>query len=315
MSEQAVSADVGNVLVTRFSVEKCDAGEAGGWLVKSLMLGSEFPGFTSGEIIPPLCPSENEWTLLQRFAGAAEATAWKQSEKRARFLAELQAAHAHEGLRVIEEDRVSEASTVTTAITTHVRAGMESAYREWEGKVQTAQASFPGFRGSYFQPDTGATGVWVSLLRFDGPGSLDRWFESPQRQKLLNDVKQLVTSTDIQRITGSFPGWVPIDANTGKGPPNWKTFLLVLLGLYPIVTLEIRFLMPLLAHIPSAPANLLANSLSVAATTWLTMPVFIKWFAPWLFPSEDAKPSDHFKWPAIIVACFIAEMAILWHLL
>ncbi|MDT7811502.1 MAG: hypothetical protein QOJ42_1418, partial [Acidobacteriaceae bacterium] len=29
---------------------------------------------------------------------------------------------------------------------------------------------------------------------------------------------------------------------TGKGPPDWKTAIFVMLGLYPIVVLELRFL-------------------------------------------------------------------------
>jgi uncharacterized protein len=51
------------------------------------------------------------------------------------------------------------------------------------------------------------------------------------------------------RLATSFPGWVPINPMTGKGPPNWKTALLVILGLFPIVMLEMRFLSPILASL------------------------------------------------------------------
>lgn len=315
MTEQALAADVGNAIVTTFDCGKANRADVSGWLVKSLMLASEAPGFISGEITPPNCPNDSHWKLVQRFNAASDATAWKQSDARKRFLIELQTAHADEGLQVTEEDQIHEGATVTTAIMTHVKPGMEAAYREWEGKVQSAQASFPGFRGSYFQPDTGEAGVWVSLLRFDSPEALDRWFNSQERAKLVEDVKKLVTSTDIQRVTGSFPGWVPIDAKTGKGPPNWKTFLLVLLGCYPIVMLEIRFLMPLLASTPAAVANLLSSALSVAAITWLTMPLCIKSFQQWLFPPEDVKPGHNIKWVGVVSICFLIELALLWRLL
>lgn len=316
MSDQAVGADVGNAIVTTFSCGKSGGADVGAWLVKSMMQASEAPGFVSGEITPPKGATDIDWTLVQRFRSSAEATAWKQSETRKKYLADLQTAHNQEQLHISEEDQVSELVTVTTAIMTHIKPGMEDAYRGWEGKVQEAQTRSPGYRGSYFQPDTGEAGVWVSLMRFDNAESLDKWFTSPARLQLLEDAKALVTSTDIQRVTGSFPGWIPIDPKTGKGPPNWKAFLLVLLGLYPIVTLEIRYLGPMLAgHIPTAPMNLICNGISVAATTWITMPLFIKWFAPFMFPPEGAKPADTIKWVGIIAAGFIAELAILWKLL
>ncbi len=317
MSDQAVGADVGNAIVTTFSCGKAGRADVASWLVKSMMLASKQPGFVSGEVTPPKTAADINWTLVQRFRTPTEATAWKQSDERKRFLAELEGAHTQEQLHISEEDQISESSTVTTAIMTHIKPGMEDAYRDWEGKVQEAQARSSGYRGSYFQPDTGEAGVWVSLMRFDSSDALDKWFTSPERAQLLEDAKKLVTSTDIQRVTGSFPGWIPVDAKTGKGPPNWKAFLLVLLGLYPIVTLEIRYLSPILGgmHIPTAPANLLSNALSVAATTWITMPLFIKWFTPFMFPPEDAKPDHNVKWLAIIAVVFLVELAILWKLL
>jgi uncharacterized protein len=158
--------------------------------------------------------------------------------------------------------------------------------------------------------------MWVTLLRFDTPESLDRWFNSPERQALISAQQKLVKSTDIKRVAGSFPGWVPTDAN-GDSPPNWKVYLLVLLGLYPIVMLEIRFLMPVLSqlHAPSAIANLIGNMGSVAFTTWASMPLFIRWFGSWLFPKSKLSFPDNVKWVAFLVGLFALEVALLWNLL
>lgn len=258
----------------------------------------------------------NQWTLLQRFQQSAQTGAFKHSDAYIKFLAEFSAAYPNNGILVTETEEGTTESTVTTAIMTHVKPGMEKAYRDWEGRVQAAQAKSPGFRGTYFQPDTGESGVWVSLLRFDTSKSLDRWIESLERKELLKDAKSLVRSTDIQRVTGSFPGWVPIDETTGKAPPDWKIWLLVTLGLYPIVMLEIKYLSPAISFLPSAPSNLIGNFISVAGTTWLTMPLFIKWFAPWLFPAADTNViNNNVKWLSIIIAGFALELAILWNLL
>ena len=165
------------------------------------------------------------------------------------------------------------------------------------------------------QPAIGGAGVWVTLLRFDTPESLERWFASSERKALLESGQQFVDSFQVRKDVGSFPGWFPIDANTGSGPPNWKTFLLVLLGLYPIVTLEIRFLMPALAQLPTAPANLIGNAISVALTTWATMPLFINLFRGWLFPTGKQSAGDNAKWLLLIAALFGLELALMWNLL
>ena len=69
---------------------------------------------------------------------------------------------------------------------------------------------------------------------------------APERAELLKEAKAFIESEELMRLATSFPGWVPINPVTGKGPPDWKTALLVLLGLYPIVVIELRFLNPIL---------------------------------------------------------------------
>ena len=51
------------------------------------------------------------------------------------------------------------------------------------------------------------------------------------------------------RLATSFPGWVPINPMTGKGPPNWKTAFAGDSGTVPVVMLEMRFLSPILASL------------------------------------------------------------------
>jgi antibiotic biosynthesis monooxygenase (ABM) superfamily enzyme len=124
-----------------------------------------------------------------------------------------------------------------------------------------------------------------------------------------------VNSTDYQTVTGSFPGWFPAQEKGQKGPPNWKTAMLILLGLYPIVMLEIRFLNPTLHSLPSAIANFIGNTISVALTTWVTMPLLIKAFTPWLFPKKETPAWVSPLSFALLLAFFALEIALLWRLL
>ena len=128
-------------------------------------------------------------------------------------------------------------------------------------------------------------------------------------------AEPVVASTDYQSVTGSFPGWFPSQKKGEKGPPNWKTAMLILLGLYPIVMLEIRFLNPQLHSLNSAVANFIGNSISVALTTWVTMPLLIKAFTPWLFPKKETPAWVSPVSLATLIVIFAIEIALLWRLL
>ena len=126
----------------------------------------------------------------------------------------------------------------------------------------------------YLQPPGSNGSHWTTMLRFDTTEHLEGWLAAPEREKLLHESKAFIEKEELMRLATSFPGWVPINPLTGKGPPDWKTALLVLLGLYPIVVLELRFLNPLLLGFNSSLATFIGNTLSVAGTTFITMPGF-----------------------------------------
>ena len=90
--------------------------------------------------------------------------------------------------------------------------------------------------------------------------------------------------------------------------------MLVLLGLFPIVMLESLFLSPRLASLNFSLALFIGNTISVALTTWLTMPVFIKALDWWLFPKPDAPKSVHWKGTLLIFALYAFSVAIFGNL-
>jgi antibiotic biosynthesis monooxygenase (ABM) superfamily enzyme len=64
-------------------------------------------------------------------------------------------------------------------------------------------------------------------------------------------------------------------------PPPWKQTCLVLLVLFPVVMLEIRFLSPLLAGQHVAIATFIGNAISVSLVSWPLMKItvfFLKWW-------------------------------------
>lgn len=306
------------VHLTKMSVKSGDASEHIDWLARLMMVGVGSGSVLSAEIIPPSSPDENVWTLVQRFYDHHLIDEWHANAERLKLLEEL--APKIEGNQIslseTESSSFGTVGSVAVAIVTHVKSGLESTYREFEKQFQSAQAKQPGYCGVYLQPPTKTTpGMWTTLIRFDSPDALDEWFVSEERKKLLALSDPVVNSTDYQKITTSFPGWFSAQETGGKGPPNWKTAMLILMGLYPIVMLEIRFLNPQLHSLPGAAANFIGNCISVALTTWVTMPLSIKAFTPWLFPKKDTP-----RWVspvsfALILVIFASEIALLWRLL
>jgi antibiotic biosynthesis monooxygenase (ABM) superfamily enzyme len=203
---------------------------------------------------------------------------------------------------------------VTLVITTEIKPGKEAAYRTWAERIQKLQATFPGYIGSFVQPPQHSETGWSTVLRFDSAANLEKWMTSDARAAMVKESEDLIQGFHAQRVDTSFPGWVPTDPVTGKPPNMWKTAALVLLTLFPLVMLEIRFLNPHWQALNPAVGTFIGNAITVALTTWPLMPLAIWGFHAWLFPERQP------RWlvqtmPLVLVLCYLIEIAVLWHLL
>jgi uncharacterized protein len=274
-----------------------------------------FPGFNSADIVPP-GEHDSTWTMLLNFDSKERLAAWQHSSERAKLVAELTPLMIGGDLGEVMHSESAEgaqpATLVTQVIFSRVKPGMEGKYREWAARMQQAQARYPGYRGMYLQPPGPGGNHWITMLRFASSEKLNAWLAAPERAAMLKEAQAFIEQAELMRLATSFPGWVPIDPATGKGPPDWKTALLVLLGLYPIVALELKYLNPLLAGLVPAVGIFVGNVLSVAATSFITMPAAIRAFNWWLFP--PAKPNNRatLNGLAILAAIFAVEIACFW---
>ena len=135
---------------------------------------------------------------------------------------------------------------------------------------------------------------------------------APERKEMLSESKAFVEHEQLTRLATSFPGWFPTDPKTGHGPPKYKAGMLVLLGLFPIVMLESFFLSPRLASLNFSLALFIGNSISVALTTYLTMPFFVKTLKWWLLPEPNAPKSVHWKGALLVFAFYALSVAVFW---
>jgi antibiotic biosynthesis monooxygenase (ABM) superfamily enzyme len=274
------------------------------------------PGFTSREVIPPQSEDIMEWIFITRFDSIEHLRAWRKSDARDRLFSELKPLLEGEFTELVGDAAAQYhlENSVTEVILEQVAPGKETAYQQWSNRIQQAQAASPGYQGGYSQPPKTPGAGWMTLMRFSSIDDLNRWMNSPVRKVLLEEAKDLVAASYQHRVDTSFPGWVPTDPASGMAPPNWKVTMLVLLGLYPIVCLEILFLMKRLAQLglKSALAGFVGNAISVTLVAYVTMPYLVRWLNWWLLPKPDAPKNVHWKGTLVVFALYALSVAIFW---
>ena len=274
------------------------------------------PGFTSREVIPPQTEDIKEWVFVTRFDSIEHLRAWRTSEVRNCLFEEVKPLLDGPFTELVGEAAAQYhlENSVTEVILEQVAPGKGAAYQEWSNRIQQAQAASPGYQGGYSQPPNTPGAGWMTLMRFSSIDDLNRWMNSPARKALLEEAKELVAASYQHRVDTSFPGWVPTDPTSGQAPPNWKVTMLVLLGLYPIVCLEILFLMKRLAQLglKSALAGFVGNAISVTLVAYVTMPYLVRWLNWWLLPKRDVPKSVHWKGALVVFALYALSVAIFW---
>lgn len=212
-------------------------------------------------------------------------------------------------IRTGEVSVESSSDEIHEVIFSKVIPGRHEEYRKWAVRMRTAQEKVPGYLGAYMEPPEEEDGFWTTILRFDSRRALDQWIHSPVRKELMAEAKQFLEVEHTSKVKSSFPGWFPKDPDTGQGPPNWKAALLVLLGLFPIVMLQIRFLSPVFTEmgLGPSPSTFLGNILSVGLTSFLTMPLFVRLFDWWLFPKHFPRRTTVIGL-IVLVVLFAAEV-------
>ncbi|HKU81963.1 MAG TPA: antibiotic biosynthesis monooxygenase [Candidatus Tumulicola sp.] len=276
------------------------------------------PGAESVEEIPPN-PDQAETVTVARFADLEALRVWRHSEANGTLIDEGRAFADGGVLMQLTGKGALEyyvQHTATEVIITRVKPGKGDEYRAFADRIQRVQQNFPGYIGSFVQPPHQHETGWTTVLRFDTVKHLDGWLNSPERAALLKESDDLIEGFEAQRVDTSFPGWVPADPATGRPPNKWKTASLILLTLFPVVMLELRFLNPLLrsAGFPPALTTFTGNLISVALTTWPLMPLAIPAFRAWLFPEGKARGLVA-AMPIILLCCYGIELLAVWRLL
>lgn len=256
------------------------------WERRYLKALLSFPGHVEGFEPSPVY-KDDQWSIRLRFESPELLGNWLSSEERLKLLSEAESLTERSmvcRLSIGENPSVG----VTEVIFSTVRPGREKEYKRWQAELNREQSRFPGYLGAALQPPLAGQDQWTTLLRFSSEKTLRAWLGSDTRRTLLAKESNFVLGRTQQRLDSAFAGWLPEGPEATKAPPDWKTSMLILLGLFPIVMLQIRYLNPLLHGLATSLATFLANVLSTGLITYLTLPLAIKLFGWWLFEKREA---------------------------
>jgi uncharacterized protein len=299
--------------VIALRVRQGKEGAFAGWLTKLNMAVATFPGYISAVVIPPVPPTQQDWVMVQRFQTLDQLRVWLDSDERRSLLDKSTSLLADEGTTNVIEAANTELSPhdmVTEIITVNVKPGMEDAYHAWVDRIRQMEATFPGYQGLQLQPPIpGVQDNWVSLLRFDTQEHLNAWLESDTRRAALQEVEPFAHTRE-QQVATSFSGWFTFSDAPGQVPPNWKQSMIVLLTLFPVVMLELLYLNPLLQSLNMAVATFIGNSLSVAATGFVLIPLALRALRWWLLPGPSHTLGVEVAGIALMIGLYALSIAV-----
>jgi hypothetical protein len=244
-----------------------------------------FPGFLGTELVPP-GEAGGEWTVLYRFGSKAQLEGWLSSSERTEMLGRGEGLFEGTASQQILIGKRTE--QVTVVVTHPVRPDRVDEFLQWQRRLDDAERTFPGFRGTELLPPVaGVQPDWTILYSFDTEEHLNNWLDSPQRKKMLEEGEQF-GQFELHRVASPFGSWFSgIAGGDAKGPAQWKTALSVLVGLYPTVVLLTLGISEIWKHGKLWETLLLGNFLSVSLLTWVVMPVVTRALAWWLEPDPD----------------------------
>jgi len=170
----------------------------------------------------------------------------------------------------------------STVITQHYPADQADRFMAWQREVAALAGAYPGYQATEVYPPTGGGDEWVIIIHFDDEAKLQAWLDAPERAAWLAELPDEALGFRQHTMPTGFGSWVAGQTADGTPIPSWKSFLLILLGLYPVVMLLTLVVSPRTVDLGTAFAMLLGNVLSVATLQWAVMPLLNRALAPWL---------------------------------
>lgn len=271
-----------------------------------------WPGFLDRQVIRPNPPLQVDWVIVQRFRDITAARAWLQSQDRLDLMDEIRGEFVgNDDIHLFTEEAKHPAEAASVMISCRVPEGEEAAFLDWQREISAVESHFDGFIGHKIErPIPGVQDDWVIILSFDTDENLTTWIDSPERKALLESGRAYNEKLSLVKASYGFGFWSP-QGSKPQPDPVFKSNLLVLLMLYPIVFLWGYFIAdPIFADhgVPFWISLFVGNLVSTQLLGWLLVPLAFKLFGWWLKRKQPVRIQVYGY--AIIIALYAVSMAV-----
>jgi antibiotic biosynthesis monooxygenase (ABM) superfamily enzyme len=175
---------------------------------------------------------------------------------------------------------------VTTTVTRRVKPGHEPFYESFLEGIIADAARFPGHLGvEVFRPAAASTGEYRVVYRFDTSEHLDAWLQSDERAAWLERAEPHVVGPMRMQVLTGLETWFTLPDLPGiPPPPPYKMALLTWVTIFPLITIVVIVLEPLLERLALVPRLAVTTAVTVPIMTWLVMPRVTRLLRGWLYP-------------------------------
>jgi uncharacterized protein len=177
---------------------------------------------------------------------------------------------------------------VTTTVTRRVKPGHEPFYEQFLEGIIAAASRFPGHMGvEVFRPESTSAGEYRIVYRFDTSEHLRAWLDSEERAAWLERAEPHVIGPMRTQFLTGLETWftLPGQPNTPP-PPPYKMALVTWISIFPLITLVVVVLGPLLKGLDLVPSLAITTAVTVPIMTWLVMPRVSRLLRGWLYPDS-----------------------------
>lgn len=182
---------------------------------------------------------------------------------------------------------------VTTTVTRRVKPGHEPFYEQFLENIIAAASRFPGHLGvEVFRPESASNGEYRVVYRFDTGGHLRAWLDSDERAAWLERAEPHVIGPMRTQFLTGLETWFTLPGRPGTSPPPpYKMALLTWITIFPLITLVVVVLGPLIEGLALVPRLAITTAVTVPIMTWLAMPRITRLLHGWLYPDSSRGPA------------------------
>jgi len=176
---------------------------------------------------------------------------------------------------------------VTVVATRKVKAGHESAYEAWLGRLIHEASALPGYLGTNIvRPAAGGSREYTSVFRFASIEHLRAFEESELRRRALAEVAPHVEADAVWRkLTGLELWFTPPPGTVVPQPSRFRMALLLIAVVYGLVLSIGQLVALVLSSAPFQLRLLVTITLEVFLMTYAVMPRLTRWLARWIYPA------------------------------